>query len=271
MPEMILRSPWAAGLYFQWTQIFAYMGWPKEREERAGRLARYFAEALSRLPKPRQDEEHTERLIDQLGLEEAGANQARENTIKVYERFLEPTRLKYYDTFDNEFDGFRSFFLGFGIKDFPKAEVLTAGQILLIIRAIEVHHLELLGGGSIKKAAFLIEYADGRGGLIKNERDIREAWKNFKNVAHLSAAWHLVDLSSDGKFYETEELVLFLIIARDFQKFATSFYPHARKSTLLDSNEVWSVPGNLPLPEPVVPVAPPLHENDLAVLKEYRA
>jgi hypothetical protein len=161
--------------------------------------------------------------------------------------------------------------LGFGVKDFPKAEVLTVGKTLIIIRAIEVHHPELLGGGSIKKAAFLIEYADGRGGLIKNEGDIREAWKNFKNIAHLAAAWHLVDLSSDGKFYEMEEFVLFLIVARDFQKFATSFYPHARKSTLLDSNEVWSVPGNLPLPEPVVPVTPRLHENDLALLKAYRA
>jgi hypothetical protein len=262
MPEMEIHWPEAASFQFVWLQILAYMGWPFDEAERNARLARYFAEQLASIGAQNKDE-----LSDRAS------------------KYYQSARRECWAAFE-EFGWFQALLSAPGNSSFPSAEVMTAGRVMLTVRSIEVHHRMLLGGGSVKKAAFLIENADhidvDHGFIIKNERDIRKAWGKFRGIAHLAASLILTSPSRKNKDDEIEELFLFMLVARDFQRFGTSFYPHARKSTLLDPGEIWSVPKRLPLKLdngrfPVLckifehrAIVPPLYETDLAALKKYR-
>jgi hypothetical protein len=141
--------------------------------------------------------------------------------------------------------------------------------MLLTIRSIEVHHPDLRGSG-IRKAAFLIGRADPAMGLITNEKYARwGVWPKYKNISHLSAAFLLLDAAGID-YLDIRGLVRFFAIANDYEDFGVSFHAHSRKETLLDRNEVWSIPKRLAIFKLKNPVVPPIHENDLAVLREYR-
>lgn len=269
MPEMDICWPSIAGLDFQWTQIFTYMGWPQDHLERAARIARYFAEDLGRLETRRREEARIEQVIDQFGLDEVEAHQYRATAIEAHERFIEPCRYEYYDTFTNEFGGFSALFEGSaGTKPFPWAEVLTVGHMLLTIRSIEVHHPALRGSG-IRRAAFLIGRADPAMKLVTNERYARAAWSKYKNVSHLSAAFLLLNAGGIDHL-AIRGLITFFALANDYEDFGTSFHAHSREEFLLDRDKVWSIPERLAIFQLKNPVVPPLHEDDVAILREYR-
>jgi hypothetical protein len=67
-----------------------------------------------------------------------------------------------------------------------------------------------------------------------------------------------------------EDLPIFLAIARDFEEFGTSFYPHARKHPLLNQKTIWSVPKDMLLPDNGETFTIPLDEMDLAFLHNYK-
>jgi hypothetical protein len=268
VPEMDIRWPEAAGFDFLWLQILGYMGWPHNEAERSARIARYFAEQLASLGTRKAKESKIEKDISQLRLEKHEPDRFRSSAMELDRKYVEPARHEVLQAL-GEFGWFRALLSAPGNSPFPLAEVVTAGRILVTVRSTEVRYPELRGG-SVKKAAFLLEHSDGRNGLIiRNERDIRRAWAKFKDIAHLAAAFVLTDISRQNKDSELEELLVFLTIAREFERFGESFYPHAQKKPLLDPGKMWSVPKYLPLPDPTVPVAPPLHENDLATLRRY--
>jgi hypothetical protein len=268
MPEMTLRWPQAAGFNFLWLQIFGYMGWPHDQAERNARIARYFAEQLAGIATLSELEAEIAESINRFGLDAGEADRYRASATEMHRKFTEPARRECLDTLE-EFGWFKALLSAPGNSRFPSTEVVTTGHIMITIRSIETRYPELRGG-SVKKSAFLLEHTDGRNGLIiRNERDIRRSWVRFKDIAHLAAAFVLTDIAREDN--ELEELLVFLMIARDFEKFGVSFYPHAQKSTLLNPEKIWVVPTNLCLPDCRVPVAPPLHEVDLAILQAYRA
>jgi hypothetical protein len=244
------------------------MGWPHNDAERSARIARYFAEQLAILGTRKAKESTIEQDINRYGLETDEADRFRSSAIELDRKYAEPARQEVLQTLD-EFGWFRALLSAPGNSPFPLAEVVTAGRILVTVRSIEVRHPEIRGG-SVKKAAFLLEHTDGRNGLIiRNERDIRRAWVKFKDISHLAAAFILTDISRQNKDSELQELLVFLTVAREYERFGASFYPHAQKIALLDAGKMWSVPECLRLPDPGMPVAPPLHENDLATLRRY--
>jgi hypothetical protein len=285
MPEIDLRWPGAAGFDFIWLQILGYIGWPHDPAKRDARLARYFAEQLAGLSTRKMEEVRIQQLIAQSELTREEADRFRSTALEADQRFAEPARHRVTETFE-EFGWFRALLSVAGDSPFPLAEVATTGRILVTIRSIEVHHRkEFPGGGSVKKAAFLLESTDhadvSRGLIFKNEKDIKRAWGKFKDVAHLAASLILTDISRVDAATELRAVLVFLMIARDFEKFGTSFSPHARKSPLIDPTSIWSIPESLPSKLdkngwfPLVcsmfkDVVPRLHEDDLATLRAYR-
>jgi hypothetical protein len=174
VPEMNIRWPKAAGFDFLWLQILGYMGWPHNDAERSARIARYFAEQLAILGTRKAKESTIEQDINRYGLETDEADRFRSSAIELDRKYAEPARQEVLQTLD-EFGWFRALLSAPGNSPFPLAEVVTAGRILVTVRSIEVRHPEIRGG-SVKKAAFLLEHTDGRNGLIiRNVRDIRRA------------------------------------------------------------------------------------------------
>ncbi len=249
MPEMELRwTPQAERDV--WLQIFAYMGWPQNAARRRAQVASYLAGGLGALDKLRAKWRSEGRGTEVLEVVDAVGGA--------------------WSSAFQEFGGFSALepLLSTSVvspEPFPLGELITVGRVLLTVRSISVHHRELHGGGSIEKAAALIECAHGHHGLIiRNEKGIKEAWRKYRNISHLAASWLLIENAK--VVHDLEGLYIFLVIAKDFEEFATSFRPHSRKEFLVDQREIWSVPRTLPLFNPRIPVVPPLHEDDLAVL-----
>jgi len=239
VPELNILWPKDARIDFLWLQIYGYMGWPHNDAERSAQCARFFAAWLA----------------------------AFETEVLEGDR-MAPHR-QYLRQMFNGLGGFKALLSAPGNSPFPLEEVATVGHILTTVRSIEVHHPELRGG-SVKKAIFLIdEFISTVNPQVKqNQKYIREAWAKFKDVAHLAAAFVLTthnmreDIGDD-----LEEFGVFLAIAKDFEMFGVSFYPHAQKRPLLDPSRIWSVPNYPWLPK--IPCAPRLHKDNLPTLKRY--
>jgi hypothetical protein len=77
-------------------------------------------------------------------------------------------------------------------------------------------------------------------------------------------------LSKINHEFDTDELVLFMLIAKDYEDFLTSFCTHGGHA-LADREKIWSLPERLQIPKCPNPLVPPLHEHDLALLRRYQA
>ena len=287
MPEMDLRWSPTIPLDFIWFQINGYLGWPHDHNVRRARIARYFAVGTIK-----QHQDHCVQVyVTEPGLPErlaaadddfntliAAGSVVRRSPFRgspgvIREHWSEPSWSEQYLALFDEFEGREALLFASGREPFPLVEVTAAGAVLRIIRSIATHHPKRFrGGASVKKAAFLIEFAKGRYGPTKrNERDIRNDYEKYKSVAHLAAAFLvLAEPAVELDMLEIEGICQFLAIAGDFQRFGTSFRPHARRTPLLDYSRTWSIPEDLYLPDPPqkLPVAPPLSEADLAAIDE---
>ena len=97
--------------------------------------------------------------------------------------------------------------------------------------------------------------------------EIRAAWQHYKSVAHLAVS--LCAIVEGSETDERVELMKFLAIAIDYQRFATIYRVPGQRTPLIDPDQVWMVPENLSLPAP--PPQLPLPDFMLAALAIYRA
>jgi hypothetical protein len=264
MPEMEFRWPDGIGIDFIWLQIWGYVGWPNDDKERAARMGRYFLRQLAAVSSD-QFTIKSPTIHVTYNLRAAGPKVRKELFASARRASLEALE---------EFDLFQALLSASGTSAFPMSEIVTTGFIMLLIRSIDVRYPELRGG-SIRKAVFLTEdiaRKQSGGVLIRNERDIRRTWAKFRDVAHLAAATVFRGITAkEVKSLETcDDLPIFLAIARDFEQFGTTFYPHARKHPLLDQKTIWSVPKDMLLPDAGGALTIPLEEMDLAFLQNYK-
>ena len=206
MPEMELHWTTPEGR-FVWLQIFGYRGWPQNETRRRAQVASYLADGIGQLDQWRQ-------IVTEQRSEAPALDVDRGAWSSAFE----------------EFGGFSALRPLLSIsavppEPFPWAELETVGRVLLTVRSIEVHHRELLGGGSINKAMFLIERAHCSYGLLKNATYIKTAWRKYKNISHLASSWVLIDNAQVEP--DLKGLRIFLTIAKDFEQFGISFRPHA--------------------------------------------
>jgi len=142
----------------------------------------------------------------------------------------------------------------------------TVASILCLVRAIDAHGVE----ASIGKAMFLIAACKGRHGVSRSMTHIRNAWRKYKNVSHLAAGVLICKTLKGFDFSGIVWLGVFLAVARDLQRFGTSFILNTKERvTLLDPSCIWSVPEDLPLPELDTSIFCRLDERGIEVLKNY--
>jgi hypothetical protein len=137
----------------------------------------------------------------------------------------------------------------------------TAAAVLDIIRKTPG------GAGSLNKAVHVIGKTGPTYNLITGRTGVIKAWISRKSVAHLGIA---LLISGENVFGESpKRLARFLTIARDYQRFATTFVAPHQRGVLIDPADIWSVPENLSLPAPPAPGLLP--EDMLKALSSYQA
>jgi hypothetical protein len=150
----------------------------------------------------------------------------------------------------------------------------VAGDILLLVWQMEQHGLR----GSLNKAIEKVlvgegpaqgvyyGYADADGKPVPcNRKDVWNAWRSYKSVAHLWTVAHIAEAEGMLKQVLSHDLLRFLAYAEAFRDFGENLTPHARKEPLLNPAETWKVPAHFPLP-PVTLHPLPLHSLELGLL-----
>jgi hypothetical protein len=143
-----------------------------------------------------------------------------------------------------------------------------------------MYHRDMPGGPSVGKAINLLERFSAGPDMPKDQRGLRAAWRRFKPVAHLCAAF--VSLITEIQ-QEPEDrqgvlalglfsawLGVMLGVGREFQNFATSYKAPGQNAPLLIAAELCTVPKSLKLPKTKVKTAP-FSAETLDAMKDYRA
>jgi hypothetical protein len=246
MPEMELSSiSEYLGGEGVWPRIWGYMLWPNEESCRRSFVASVYAHALACI------NEIPNQLHDGLGHE-------------CFEVVREKVSCDLLHNFDERGGGWSALLPALN-KDIEVskriAALRTVGLVLDIIRSIP-------DGGSLNKAVHIIGYSARRLAMKASGRtEIRAAWQHYKSVAHLAVA--LCAIVEEPETDEGMELTKFLAIARDYQRFATTYRVPGHNTPLINPAQVWMVGENLSLPDP--PPQLPLPDFMLAALATYRA
>ncbi|MEE8284405.1 MAG: hypothetical protein V3R63_05410 [Alphaproteobacteria bacterium] len=156
----------------------------------------------------------------------------------------------------------------------------VAGSVLYLVSTMAKYHRDLPGGPGVGKAITLLERFGSGPDMPKDRRGLRAAWRRFKPVAHLCAAFVSLiteiqrepvdrqDALAPGVF--SAWLGVMLGVGREFQDFATSFKAPGQHAPLLVAAEIWTVPKSLTLPKTKVKTAP-FSAGTLATFKDHRA
>jgi hypothetical protein len=141
------------------------------------------------------------------------------------------------------------------------------------------HHRRTLPAAeaSIERAAVLVESgtptlrrAKNRKNFPRHERKIREAFYNYRSVAHLWAAWVLLEIEGMLEVDGSIEMDPLLAVAEDMCQFGESFMMPRRREPILTPSEIWKVPNDMNLPDIQLRM-PPLAPSVLKALEGYRA
>jgi hypothetical protein len=162
------------------------------------------------------------------------------------------------------------------LRQVPK--ILTVGTALHWVWAMHAHHRDMLPGGASLNKAFAI-LQDPACGFPTSESSLRSAWRRYKLVAHLCAAFgHAFEEAlSEGAPDELHErmkcayhegLEETLSCATTYQRFGAGFTPQGQRRPLLDPEEIWLLRGIEPH-KSFVPL--PLPPKVLAVAEAYEA
>lgn len=176
--------------------------------------------------------------------------------------------------------------------------VVYAGRLTLLIGSTDRHTLR---GGSLNKAIYVMLETDGNNNEIQTlakqlncasiyESSLKKAWRIYKPVAHLCAAYVLTELQYSGaKFFKDifrdfashcqhpallEQFTAFSMyctFGRYIEEFLTSFRPHGQREPLVSTEEIYSLERNLGLKSVFALSFPPLTEEEIATLERYRA
>jgi hypothetical protein len=172
--------------------------------------------------------------------------------------------------------------------------VVYTGKLVCLIFSINEHHPQV--GASLNKAIYVLRETDGKdekrnAGLRQlgfpgvYESSLKEAWRQFKPVAHLCAAYVTTEsyyyedeLSRDfmeywlkpPAIYQDEVFGTFCRVARSVEQFVTTFRPHGQRQALITKDEIYSLPEKI---DPKAPLLSPrrLTDDEIAALGTYRA
>jgi hypothetical protein len=276
MPEMDLDV--ASGCLDHediWARILAYVFWPEDEERRRAYVASVFAHALAALQRI-TPEETIEWLTagERSELEELTEGNGELFWRATFEPAVSEMTAGATTDFHELAGGFEALLsalpgFGPGMDEVRIEEVLTAATILDIVRTIVEQRPEDKGEGSVNKAVYILEKTGRRYGRLRSRTPIMEAWRKYKNVSHLTCALYYCarTFPADNRI---KQIRCLLSVARDYQKFATTYFPSGRTEPLLDSAEIWAVPDDLTLPDCHIP-QDPLPADMTAALREYEA
>jgi hypothetical protein len=237
VPQMDLFDPdalYLGSISGIWTRIWAYMLWPNDETRREAYVLSMHADALAAI------EKHADTDRDY----------ARAHDI-VYGNFCK---------------------LGGWTALAPRwrsdVDLKRAGKPLRTAAAIlDIIRKTPSATGSLNKAVHVIDKTGITYSLISGRTGVLNAWKSHRIVAHLAIA---LIFFREKVFGECPRcLARFLTIARDYQRFATTYVVLHQHGVLVDPVEIWAVPENLSLPAP--PALGPLPDDMLKALSSYRA
>jgi hypothetical protein len=173
--------------------------------------------------------------------------------------------------------------------------IVYTGKLVCLIFSINEHHPEV--GASLNKAIYVLRETDGKdkernAGLRQfgfpgvYESSLKEAWRTFKPVGHLCAAYvtteshcYQDELSRDfmeywlkpPAIYQDDVFGTFCRVARSIEQFVTAFQPHGQRHALITKDEIYSLPEKICDPKAPALSARRLTDDEIAALKTYRA
>jgi len=164
------------------------------------------------------------------------------------------------------------------ITDSLSKRAFVAGDYLLNICGMHSFP-EYFDEPSERKAVFLAErfaneteYKDGSS-LPADRSSILRIVKEFRDVAHLWAAWRFYEIipgrNQEDFLMGAQSIREFLGIARSLQEFGCSFVPKRSRSEMpiLNNKTIWTVPDSIPHIELSWPLPPP---HIIEHLKSYK-
>jgi hypothetical protein len=176
--------------------------------------------------------------------------------------------------------------------------VLYTGRLILLIGSIE-HYTPF--GGSLNKAIHVMRETDGNNSEIRAlarqfdgqsicDSSLKKAWRIFKPVAHLCAAYLMTELRYRGVRLFTDmfrdfatycqhpslleqftAFSMFCAFARFIEEFVTSFRSHGQTDSLISTQQIYSVERHWGLTWVFELDFPPLTREEMAALTTYRA
>jgi hypothetical protein len=173
--------------------------------------------------------------------------------------------------------------------------IVYTGKLVCLIFSINEHHPQV--GASLNKAIYVLRETEGKdeernAGLRQfgfpsvYESSLKEAWRRFKPVAHLCAAYVTTEshyyedeLSRDfmeywlkpPAIYEDDVCGTFCLVARSVEQFVTTFRPHGRRQALISKDEIYSLPEKIFDPKAPLLSARRLTDDEMAALRTYKA
>lgn len=173
--------------------------------------------------------------------------------------------------------------------------IVYTGRLISLTAAINQQRPG--AGASLNKALHILRETDGKNealtALFKehgypavNDSSLKEAWRVFRPVAHLCAAYVATQtIRSRGHiprgfteywnigspFHDDVVFYIFCTMAKSVEAFATNFRSHGQREALIPKEEIYTLPDNIL--DQRVPQLPrmKLLEEELTALETYRA
>jgi hypothetical protein len=176
--------------------------------------------------------------------------------------------------------------------------VVYTGRLTLLIGSINQHTAR---GASLNKAIHVMCETDGNDDEVRTlskqlnlpriyESSLKKAWRRFKPVAHLCAAYVITELRYRGaslfkdifqdfaKYDQHPALLeqftafsMYCTFGRFIERFVTSFRPHGQPDSLIPLEELYSLERNLGFTLVFELSFPALIGDEIAALETYRA
>ena len=173
--------------------------------------------------------------------------------------------------------------------------VLYTGKLVCLIGSIAQHHASL--GASLNKAIHILRQTEGdnkelNAGLKElgypavYDSSLKKAWRMFKPVAHLCAAYvttetHFYEEEIANDFmdywqqppalYDDDAFWTFCSAAKSVEQFVTEYRPHGMRQALIPEGEIFRLPNEIDTPETQSPNFRALTELEMEALHRYRA
>ncbi len=173
--------------------------------------------------------------------------------------------------------------------------IVYTGKLIELIGSIDQH--DPRAEASLNKAIHILCQTEGNGKHLKvklrqrgfpgvYESSLKKAWRRFKPVAHLCAAYVITqtryhEVQPDEEFWECWKeppvfyknlpFLVFCLVAKWVETFATSFFPRDQRKPLIAKEEIFA------LPKEILDLVPPhcpfrmLTEEEVAALNTYQA